>query len=183
MNIETINNYLKEGKNVKEVRDILNIGEKKFQQQIKDLGYKFDQKTKQYIPKKTPNVLSGEVLEASNFNSNTNSNTLSNTARNTDIIDNTDKENLNFIGENIELLKEMLMYYKRNKESNTINNGIVIDLIDDKNIDNGKPKSVRINCHVWEDWKEFTKDKTHSSKDLISMALKEYMDKYNKSID
>lgn len=72
----------------------------------------------------------------------------------------------------------MLMYYKRNKESNTNNNGIVIDLIDDKAIDNGKPKSVRVNQHVWLEWQEFTKKSTFSSKDLISMALVEYLEKY-----
>ena len=57
-------------------------------------------------------------------------------------------------------------------------NGIVIDLIDDKHKDNGKPKSVRVNYFIWEEWKEFTSKNSFSSKDLISMALKEYMDKY-----
>ncbi|WP_312288227.1 hypothetical protein [Terrisporobacter sp.] len=80
----------------------------------------------------------------------------------------------------MELLKEMLMYYKRNKESNTNNNGIVINLIDDKHKGNGKPKSVRVNYFVWEDWKVFTNENNFSSKDLVSMALKEYMNKYKK---
>lgn len=172
MDINYINSLLSEGKKVEEIRKNLGISEKRFQKEIKDLGFKFDQKTKQYILKKTPNVLAEEIVKVSDSNNNTLSNTNSNTLSNTDL------ESLNFIGKNIDYLKEMIVYYKRNKESNTRNNGIVIDLIDDKNIDNGKPKSVRINCHVWNDWKEFTKDKTHSSKDLISMALKEYIEKY-----
>lgn len=167
MDINYINKLLGEGKTVKEIRENLGYSEKKFQKEIKNLGYKFDQKLKQYIN-------TSEVMNISDFNNNT----LSNTTCNTEIIDNTDKENLNFIGENIELLKEMLMYYKRNKESNTNNNGIVIDLIDDKAIDNGKPKSVRVNQHVWLEWQEFTKKSTFSSKDLISMALVEYLKKY-----
>lgn len=170
MDINYINSMLKEGKSVKEIRKILGISKKKFGKERDKLGYEWSPKLKQYIPKNS----SVEVIKASNSNSNI----LCNTSCNTEIIDNTDKENLNFIGENIELLKEMLMYYKRNKESNTNNNGIVIDLIDDKTIDNGKPKSVRVNQHVWLEWQEFTKKSTFSSKDLISMALVEYLEKY-----
>ena len=47
-----------------------------------------------------------------------------------------------------------------------------------KDIDNGKPVSVRVNKHIWKEWQEFTKDINYSSKELVSMALKEYMEKY-----
>lgn len=173
MDINYINELLKQGKTVKEIREIIGYTEKKFQKEVKSLGYKFDQKIKQYINNDTGNNVN-DIVKVSDFNSNT----LSNTTCNTDIIDNADKENLNFIGENIELLKEMLMYYKRNKESNTNNNGIVINLIDDKHMKNDNPKSVRVNHFVWEEWKKFTDKSNFSSKDLISMALKTYMDKY-----
>ena len=170
MDINNINELLREGKTVKEIRELLGYSEKKFQKEIKNLGYKFDQRLKKYI--------NNDIVKLSDSNSNTLCNTTCNTASSTEIINKSDKENLNFIGENIEILKEMLMYYKRNKESNTNNNGIVIDLIDDKHKDNGKPKSVRVNYFIWEEWKEFTSKNSFSSKDLISMALKEYMDKY-----
>lgn len=170
MDINNINELLREGKTVKEIRELLGYSEKKFQKEIKSLGYKFDQRLKQYI--------NNDIVKLSDSNSNTLCNTICNTAPSTEIINKSDKENLNFIGENIEILKEMLMYYKRNKESNTNSNGIVIDLIDDKHKDNGKPKSVRVNYFIWEEWKEFTSKNSFSSKDLISMALKEYMDKY-----
>ena len=170
MDINNINELLREGKTVKEIRELLGYSEKKFQKEIKNLGYKFDQRLKKYI--------NNDIVKLSDSNSNTLCNTTCNTAPSTEIINKSDKENLNFIGENIEILKEMLMYYKRNKESNTNNNGIVIDLIDDKHKDNGKPKSVRVNYFIWEEWKEFTSKNSFSSKDLISMALKEYMDKY-----
>lgn len=173
MDINYINELLKQGKTVKEIRGIIGYTEKKFQKEVKSLGYKFDQKIKQYINNDTGNNVN-DIVKASDFNSNT----LSNTTCNTDIIDNADKENLNFIGENIELLKEMLMYYKRNKESNTNNNGIVIDLIDDKHMKNDNPKSARVNYFIWEEWKEFTSKSNFSSKDLISMALKEFLQKY-----
>lgn len=174
MNINYINSLLDEGKTVKEVREILGYSEKKFQKEIKLMGYKYDQKLRQYI------VVNISALD-SNTPCNTDSTTLCNTECNTSIIDNTDKENLNFLGENIEILKELVLYYKCNKESNTNSNGIVIDLIDDKHKDNGNPKSVRVNYFIWEEWKEFTSENNFSSKDLISMALKEYMNKYKKA--
>ena len=170
MDINNINDLLRKGKTVKEIRELLGYSEKKFQKEIKSLGYKFDQKIKQYI--------NSDIVKVSNSNSNTLCTTICNTSPITEIINKSDKENLNFIGENIETLKGMLMYYKCNKESNTNNTGIVIDLIDDKHKDNGKPKSVRVNYFIWEEWKEFTSKNSFSSKDLISMALKEYMDKY-----
>lgn len=171
MDILLINNYLKEGKTVKEIREILGYSEKSYQKKIKELGYKYNQKEKQYI---LGNV---EIIpvKASNTTCNTTCNTVSSDTK----LMTLDQENsINFISENIEDLKEMLMYYKRNKECNTTNRGIVISLIDDKDIDNGKPVSVRINKHIWKEWQEFTKDINYSSKELISMALKEYMEKY-----
>ena len=56
---------------------------------------------------------------------------------------------------------------------------IVIDLMDDTDL-NASPKSIRINFFVWDEWQEFCdKNDQYSKKQLVSMALKEYMDKHN----
>lgn len=81
--------------------------------------------------------------------SNSNSNITCITPNNINLISKAQEQSINFISENIQELQEIIMYYKRNKESNTNNHGMVIDLIDDKDIDNGKPVSVRVNKHVW----------------------------------
>lgn len=168
MDILLINDYLRDGKTVKEIREILGYSEKAYLKKIKELGYKYNQKEKQYVLENI-DIMPKEAC-------NTTYTTVSNTSIN--LISKEQEQSINFIYENIQDLQEMLMYYKRNKECNTINNGIVIDLIDDKDIDNGKPVSVRINKHVWREWQDFSKDISYSSKELISMALKEYMDKY-----
>lgn len=55
---------------------------------------------------------------------------------------------------------------------------IEIDLFDDSDL-NASPKSVRINAFVWEDWKQFCEyNSEYSKKQLISMALKEFMIKH-----
>lgn len=173
MDINLINKYLEEGRTVKEIRNILGYSEKNYQNKIKELGYKYNQKIKQYVLKDID-----IIAITSNNNSNTSINTTCNTNSNISLLNKNQEQSINFINENIKELQEIIMYYRRNKECNTGNKGIVIDLIDDKDIDNRKPVSVRINKHVWREWQEFTKDICYSSKELISMALKEYIEKY-----
>ena len=48
IDIEYINQKLREGLTVSEVRKELGIGEKRFLREVKELLYKFNQKTKQY---------------------------------------------------------------------------------------------------------------------------------------
>ena len=172
MDIELINKYLREGKTVKDIRIILGYSEKAYQKKIKELGYKYNQKEKQYI------LESIEIIPATESNTTCNT-TCNTTPNNTNLMTLEQEQSINFISENIQELKEMLMYYKRNKECNTSNRGIVINLIDDRAIDDGKPSSFRVNKYVLNDWKEFTKDINYSSKELVSMALKEYMEKYS----
>ena len=50
MDVNYINELLKEGKSVKEVRNIIGSNEKAFQREIKALGYKYNQRLKQYEP-------------------------------------------------------------------------------------------------------------------------------------
>lgn len=55
---------------------------------------------------------------------------------------------------------------------------IRIDLKDDSEYGN-TPKSIRINAFVWEDWKNFCEENPeYSKKQLVSMALKEFMKKH-----
>lgn len=55
---------------------------------------------------------------------------------------------------------------------------INIDLPDDSEINSG-PKSIRVNHYIWNDWKKFCElNDGYSKKQLISMALKEFMEKH-----
>lgn len=172
MNINNINKYLREGKTVKEIRSIEGIGEKKFQKKIKELGYEYNQKIKQYT-------------EIENDNTTDNKKCIININKTTEVlnplgnsIDPKTEYSLNIINDNIDILEEILKKYKHAKDNSINTYGMVIDLIDDRHIDNGKPKSVRVNEFVWEEWKVFTKEIHYSGKELVSMALKEYMEKY-----
>ena len=168
---------LKEGKTVKEVRESLGIPEKKFQKTVKDLGYKYNQSKRLYI-----NVLDNGIdTSEDNIVATTESTTNSATAdiipkNNSTTLTTTQTTTIDYLTENIDLLKQLLENYKRNTEA-TNNKDIVINLVNDKHLD-PKPKSIRINEFVWRDWQEFTKDLTYSKSDLISMALVEFMNNH-----
>ena len=69
-------------------------------------------------------------------------------------------------------LREEIIMGKR-----AIANRITIELEDDKHL-NPVPKSIRINEFIYQEWQEFCEGLPYSKMDLISMALKEYMEKY-----
>ena len=163
--IEYLNSKLSKGLTVIRIREDLGIGEKSLQKIIKEAGYVYNQKLRQYIPttQATTKPLEVSVVE-------TNTNTLLTTEK---------ANTLDYISNNINILMDMIEKYKTTTQSTTesTTNYIKIDLIDDKHL-KPKPKSIRINEFVYQEWQEFC-DKQHYSKmDLISMALKEYMEKY-----
>ena len=163
--INYINSELKTGKYVKDIRATLGISEKYIQKLMKTNNYERNQKLNQYIPttQATTKPLEVSVVE-------TNTNTLLTTEK---------ANTLDYLSNNINILMDMIEKYKTTTQSTTesTTNYITIDLIDDKHL-KPKPKSIRINEFVYQDWQEFC-DKQHYSKmDLISMALKEYMEKY-----
>lgn len=174
MDINLINNMLLEGMTVKEIRQSLGISEKKFQKEIKELGYKFNQKEKAYIKVNEPIAehLNGELIDS--LKETTKPTTKETTKPTT--LTTTQTTTIDYLVDNIDLIKQLLENYKRNTQSN--NTDIIINLISDKHL-NPKPKSIRINEFVWRDWQEFIKDLTFNKGDLISMALKEFMENHS----
>lgn len=159
--INKINEKLKEGYTVIRIREDLGIGEKSLQKIVKSSGYKYNPKLKQYTPIENKNDIF----------------VLDNT---TNTLQKEQVKILDYLGENFDVLVEFMEKYKATTQTTTesTTNYITIDLVDDKHL-NPKPKSIRINEFVYRDWQKFC-DKQHYSKmDLISMALKEYIEKYN----
>ena len=173
--IEYLNNKLREGQTVIKIREHIGIGEKALQKEIKANGYKYNSKIKQYTPitqtttnsttNKIPTIVEDETTVVDN--------------ENTFVVLNQHKQILGYLENNFEVLQEFLEKYKSptRPTTETTTNHIVINLVDDKHL-SPKPKSIRINEFVYQDWQQFCKTKHYSKQDLISMALKEYMDKY-----
>lgn len=166
MDINYINSLLQEGKSVKDIRETLGVSEKKFQKEIKSLGYRYNQKERLYISAYKPIT---EVLEKDTIKD------IIKTTKpttNTTTLTTTQSTTIEYLTDNIDILKQLLENYKRNTPHD--DKGIYINLVSDKHLD-PKPKSIRINEFVWRDWQEFTKDLTFSKSDLISQALLEFI--------
>ena len=136
-------------------------------------NYKLDKKINQYMP--TTELINTTVVEANTEPINT---TVVETNTNT-LLTKEKANTLDYISDNINILMDMIEKYKASTKSTTqtTTNYITIDLVDDKHL-KPKPKSIRINEFIYQEWQEFC-DKQHYSKmDLISMALKEYMQQY-----
>ena len=169
LNIKYINELLQEGKSVKDIRTILGVGEKLYQKQIRELNYKYNQKIRQYEP-------IGEVLSNQMINYSSNNTKPVKSENRADFSTIKEKNTIQFLDENIDLIKQLLNNYKATTSHNKTD--IVINLVNDKKL-NPKPKSVRINEYVWRDWLEFTKDLPFSKADLISQALIEFIERHN----
>lgn len=166
--IEYLNNKLKEGQTVIRIREDIGIGEKALQREIKVNGYKYNNKERQYMPttevttKPTTEILPTIVVDENTF-----------------VVPKQQQQILGYLENNFEVLQEFLEKYKSTTKATTetTTNHIVINLVDDKHL-NPKPKSIRINEFIYQDWQKFCDTKHYSKQDLISMALKEYMEKY-----
>ena len=97
---------------------------------------------------------------------------------NVEVFSNSDLSQLQDFISNYKTIMQMVEMFKQNNKLDSENKNITIELPfeDDKSY----KASYRVNKTINEQFKEFCKGhKEFTSKDLLSMALKEYMDKYN----
>lgn len=170
--IEYLNNKLKEGQTVTRIREDIGIGEKALQREIKANKYRYSNKEKQYISttEATTEALPTTVVDKPTIVG----------SENTFVVPKQQQQILGYLENNFEVLQEFLEKYKSTTRTTTetTTNHIIINLVDDKHL-NPKPKSIRINEFIYQDWQKFcNENKYYSKQDLISMALKEYIDKY-----
>lgn len=167
--INYINSELKAGKRVPQVRASIGVSEEYIQKFMKENNYKYNQKLKQYIPTtESTTEATTKPLEVSVVEANTNT-----------LLTKEKANTLDYLSNNINILMDMIEKYKTTTQTTTetTTNYITIDLIDDKHL-KPKPKSIRINEFIYQEWQEFCDKQYYSKMDLISMALKEYMEKY-----
>lgn len=184
MDINHINDLLRELKSVKKVREELGIGEKRFQREVKDLGYRYNQKLKQYEPdinndnsmtnvykayRTTPEHIQDDIV-------------LSDDKGMTINIQQDIKTNIINLANNYDKIQEVIKWFDNRNDDNSmtqvievINQGIKINLPQSENI----RTTIRINKEIWDRFDEFSnKNKEFNKQDLMAQALKEYIEKY-----
>lgn len=173
LNIDEINKMLSEGMSVKEIREKLGINEKAYQKQIKNMGYRYLQKSRKYVkasPQRKDYFNNTEVINK-------------NKIKDLNIVSDTDidiKKVVDLIN-NYDDIKELLKWFKNKEYENSIieviqDNRIEIDL----DTDEAKRTTILVNKKIYDDFNMFCqKHKEYDKKDLLSMALKEYIEKYD----
>ena len=158
MDINYINGLLDKGKTVKEIRKILDISEKKFQKEIKELGYKYNQKLKQY-----------EYITTDD-----NSMTIN--------IQQDLKSNIINLANDYDKIQEVLNWFENRSDDSSmtevievIHQGIKINLPKSETI----RTTIRINKATWDKFDKFAQEnKEFNKQDLIAQALENYMDSF-----
>ena len=169
LDIEYINQKLREGLKVSEIRKELDISEKRFQKDIKELQYKFNQKTKQYETIEGDNDMTLVIMN-----------------------NNADDEGMTFVTKELqnnmiqlsndyERITKMLEWFENERDNSMtditvrINEGLSIDYIRSKEL----RKTVRVDENVYESLRELSnKYQQYSIKDLLSQAIYEFVNKY-----
>ena len=162
--VEYLNSKLNEGLTVIRIREDLNIGEKALQKLIKDGGYKYNSKTKNYI--KVTEVVQG-------YNNNQ---TVVDYNNNQVVVDYAEyKDMIDTIRNMNDWFEEMYNWYELQTkviEKDTLR----IEANDNDTV----TRSFIVYKDIYEDFMELSKKKysTYKVQDLISQAIKEFCNKY-----
>lgn len=178
MDVNYINELLKEGKSVKEVRNIMGLNEKAFQREIKALGYKYNQKLKQYEPTDVDDKSVTQVIKPS---------------KKAIIIDDDKgmtidiqqdlKDNIVNLANDYEKIQEVLKWFENRSDDESmtevievINEGIKINLPKAK----ATRTTIRINEITWNKFKKFAEDhKEFNQQDLMAQAIEDFINKHS----
>lgn len=189
--ITYLNNKLNEGQTVIRIREDLGIGEKRLQKVIKESGYKYNQKLRKYVLNDDSII---KVIPRDELYSNGIKNGLEPSVQGQDstlVIPNDFEKQWNELinfKDNImsmeEDIKDVIQAYKQGYYNG---NTEVIEVIQQEGItirefkNDVKATTIKLHIESLEAWNNFcTKYKQYSKQDLISMALEEYIEKYDK---
>ena len=172
IDIEYINQKLREGLTVSEVRKELGIGEKRFLREVKELLYKFNQKTKQYEKIQSDKDM---ILVTKNNNVYNKDMTL---------VTKELQSNMIQLSKDYERINKMLEWFENNCDNDMtdvtvrISEGLSIDYIRSNEI----RKTVRVDEKAYESLIELSKEyQQYTIKDLLSQAIYEFVNKYKKN--
>ncbi len=172
--VDYINSLLKEKNTLTNISDSLGIGRTTLRNRFKKIGFVFNKENNSYIKvddKSMTSVINKENDECHTLVINTNL-----------------KSNIIDIAENHENIMKMLKWFESDDRSMTKDIPTIIEVIDEgikielpEDIDKDYRTTVRVNKEIWSRFKSFTeKNKQFTQKNLLSQALKEFIDKYDK---
>lgn len=182
--IKYINNELKNNKSITSVSKELGIGRSTIRDRFKKANYIYSKELNEYVHNNDITEVT-QVNKKSNNRCDTSVKMEENNCSTpviqkdtvTEIVTKSDKEirnNLLDLVNNYDVLKDIIELHKRN--TSVVKQQIIIDLEDAES----KLTTLRINSTVLDQFNEFcSKHKEYKKLDLLSQAIKEFIEKYN----
>ncbi|MDD4780346.1 MAG: hypothetical protein PHT02_07060 [Tissierellia bacterium] len=150
-----INEELNQGRSLKAIAGELGIGYSTIKEKLSKAGFKRVDGI--YVIQSNSEEVEDESIEVKQL---LEQNYFAKTFNNPEL-----NELLKNVFSRLDIIEERLL------QRNATNDSIVIDLPDDSE----KQMSGRVNATIYSEFQEFCKDHKYLAKDLLSMALKEYM--------
>ena len=177
--VKFLNKGLSEGKTVAELRDEIGIPKKRLQRLVKDSGYKFNQKLKQYIKdgvENQVNITADVTIQNDCKSSTTGVVTQSNYNMNTEI----PREFFDAISRMNEMsskFEQMYNWYEMQTKVIDVPDKPELKIIPNENVT--ITRSMRLYLDTYERFTDFTRaNKDTRVQDILDTALREFLDKY-----
>lgn len=177
--VKYVNELLQQGDSVDNIRTTLGIGKNYIANKFGQGGYKLNRNINQYI--KGDNVVTNttNVVKKPNKKVSKQSNEVNNINTSDDRIKVLERQ-IKDLQSQINIINDML---NKNNATNVVidTTSIIHSSIDSYDRNDTKSSHYRIYTDIQEEFKAFCKEhKQYKVQDIISSAIKEYLDKYNK---
>ena len=177
--VKYVNELLQQGDSVDNIRTTLGIGKNYIANKFGKGGYKLNRNINQYI--KGDNVVTNttNVVKKLNKKVSKESNKVNNINTSDDRIKVLERQ-IKDLQSQINIINDML---NKNNATNVVidTTSIIHSSIDSYDRNDTKSSHYRIYTDIQEEFKAFCKEhKQYKVQDIISSAIKEYLDKYNK---
>ena len=177
--VKYVNELLQQGDSVDNIRTTLGIGKNYIANKFGKGGYKLNRNINQYI--KGDNVVTNttNVVKKPNKKVSKQSNKVNNINTSDDRIKVLERQ-IKDLQSQINIINDML---NKNNATNVVidTTSIIHSSIDSYDRNDTKSSHYRIYTDIQEEFKAFCKEhKQYKVQDIISSAIKEYLDKYNK---
>ena len=178
--VKYVNELLQQGDSVDNIRTTLGIGKNYIANTFAKGGYKLNRNINQYIKNDTVVTDTTNVVIKPNKKDSKESNKVNNI--------NTSDDRIKVLEGQIKDIQKQINLINNRLDNNSITTNVVTDTtsiihssIDSYDRNDTKSSHYRIYTDIQEEFKKFCKDnRQYKVQDIISSAIKEYLDKYNK---
>lgn len=177
--VKYVNELLQQGDSVDNIRINLGVGKNYIGNTFKDQGYKLNRNINQYIKNDTVVTDTTNVVKKPNKKVSKQSNEVNNINTSDDRIKVLERQ-IKDLQSQINIINDML---NKNNATNVVTDttSIIHSDIDKLRNTDTTSSHYRIYKDIQEEFKAFCKEhKQYKVQDIISSAIKEYLDKYNK---